>query len=239
MENFIAESAVTKNITGEGYRIYNNTRVENTYMDELSSIGDFSTVRESSLGYRSSIQRHCDIWRLKMGHHTCIGRVSTIQATEIGNFCALSWNLKIGGDNHDYTLPSTHPFFHDMSWGIADDKQYHDWYHEYEYRQPCVIGNDVWIGNGVMINRNVHIGDGCVIGAGAVITRDIEPYSIVVGVPARVVKKRFDDRTIERLLEMKWWNLPIPIIKEHIELFKQPLNEKNLELLEEICKCNK
>ena len=169
-----------------------------------------------------------------MGRYSCIGRVSTVQATSIGSFCALSWNLHIGGDNHDYKLLSTHPFFHDMSWGIANDPDYHMEYHEWEYRQPCTIGNDVWIGNDVCVNRNVRIGDGCVIGAGAVLTKDIEPYSIVVGVPGIVVKKRFSDNIIERLLRLKWWDFDIKILKDNLDLFKRPMNEEVLDKLEDI-----
>ena len=176
----IDSTSYTSNVVGNDFAIYKHSRVMDTQLGDGATIGDFTTVRESIIGDKSSIQRYCDIWKIKMGRYSCIGRVSTVQATEIGSFCALSWNLHIGGDNHDYKLLSTHPFFHDISWGIANDKDYHKMYHEWEYRQPCRIGNDVWMGNDVCVNRNVRIGDGCVIGAGAVITKDIEPYSIVV-----------------------------------------------------------
>lgn len=69
-----------------------------------------------------------------------------------------------------------------------------------------IIGNDVWIGENVTILPGVHIGDGAIIGANSVVAKDIEPYSIAVGNPCRVVKKRFDDETIEKLLELKWWD---------------------------------
>ena len=69
-----------------------------------------------------------------------------------------------------------------------------------------VIGNDVWIGENVIILPGVHIDDGAIIGANSVVAKDIEPYSIAVGNPCRVIKKRFDDETISKLLEIKWWN---------------------------------
>ena len=219
-KGFIGSDTTINNVSGpETSKIYNHCRVFDTQLSNLSTIGDFSTVRESSIGERSAIQRNCDIWRLKVGRYTCIERICTIQATEIGSFCALSWALKIGGDDHDYQMASIHPFWHNVSWGIAEDVEYSDWYHEKEYADPCIIGNDVWIGSGVSINRNVRIGNGCVIGAGAVITKDIEPYSIVVGVPGRVIKKRFDDNTIERLEKIKWWDWPIETIKNNLYLF--------------------
>ena len=237
MKGSIGENSIVSNVSGpETSKIFNHCRVLDTVLSNKCSIGDFSTVRESYLGEKSTIQRYCDIWRLSVGRYTCIGRVSTIQSTKIGSFCALSWNLRIGGDDHNYHMLTTHPFWHDVAWGIADDKEFSLQYHEIEYQEPCVIGNDVWIGAGVTVCRNVHIGDGCVIGAGAVITRDIEPYSIVVGVPGRVIKKRFDDRTINRLEKMKWWDLPENVISENLFLFRDKhLDEETLEKLEKLC----
>lgn len=236
-QGYLGLNSIIENVCGaNSSKIYNNCRVINSSLDDRATIGDFSTVRESNIGVRSTIQRNCDIWRLNVGRFTCIGRVSTVQSTIIGSFCALSWNLKIGGDDHDYHMISTHPFWHDTSWGITDDIEYANYYHEKEYEEPCIIGNDVWIGAGVTICRNVNIGNGCVIGGGAVITRDIEPYSVVVGVPGRVIKKRFDDKTIERLEATKWWDLPEQVIRENIDVFKNNhLNEEQLERLEWLC----
>lgn len=241
MKGFVGLNSIVSNtLDTEKSKIFNNCRVSDSVLSDYSTIGDFSTIRETSIGFRSTIQRYCDIWRVEMGRYSCLGRVSTVQSTKIGSFCALSWNLKIGGDDHDYKMLSTHPFWHSTAWGIAEDKEYSDFYHEKEYEEPCEIGNDVWIGAGVSICRNVKIGNGCVIGAGAVVTHDLEPYSVVVGVPAKVIKKRFDDKTIERLEKAKWWDLPIDVIKEYINLFRdEHLNEGILERIEELCQKNK
>ena len=80
-----------------------------------------------------------------------------------------------------------------------------------------VVGNDVWIGQNVTILPGVHIGDGAIIGANSVVGSDIPSYTIAVGNPCRVIKKRFDDETIEKLLKLKWWDYPIGIIEENIE----------------------
>lgn len=80
-----------------------------------------------------------------------------------------------------------------------------------------VVGNDVWIGQNVTILPGVHIGDGVVIGANSVVGSNIPPYTIAVGNPCRVIKKRFDDETIEKLLKLKWWDYPIEIIEENID----------------------
>ena len=234
MKGFVSETSVIQNVRGaETSKIYSNCRVFNTTLDHMSTIGDFSTVRDSVLGEKSSIQRYGDIWGAGIGRYTCIGRMSTIQETKIGSFCALADYLTIGCDDHDYSMLSIHPFWHDVSWGISEDNGFSDRYRKLEYELPCEIGNDVWMGAGVIVCRDVTIGDGCVIGAGAVVTRSIEPYSVVVGVPGRVIKKRFDDQIIERLLKIKWWDLPIPTIRENLSLFRDScLNEKTLEQLE-------
>jgi len=80
------------------------------------------------------------------------------------------------------------------------------------------IGNDVWIGRETLILSGVTIGDGAVIGARAVVTKDVEPYSIVAGNPARLIRKRFDDKTIHRLLEIRWWDWPPEKINENLHV---------------------
>lgn len=81
-----------------------------------------------------------------------------------------------------------------------------------------VVGNDVWFGYGSLIKNGVKIGDGAIIAAGAVVVKDVPPYSIVAGNPAKVVKKRFDDATIDRLLQIAWWNWDIEKINRHLSL---------------------
>ena len=83
------------------------------------------------------------------------------------------------------------------------------------------LGNDVWVGSHVLINGGVTVGHGAVIGAGAVVVKDVPPYAIVGGVPAKIIRFRFSPEVIEKLLELQWWNLPDETLKEHIALFQQ------------------
>lgn len=93
------------------------------------------------------------------------------------------------------------------------------------------MGNDVWVGCNSVLISGVKVGDGAIIGAGAVVTKDIPPYAIVVGVPARVIKYRFDEEVRERLLQIKWWNWDDEKIKRNIGFFKSDIN---MELLDRI-----
>ena len=95
-----------------------------------------------------------------------------------------------------------------------------------------IIGNDVWIGHGVLIKQGVKIGDGSIIGMGAVVTKDVEPYSIVGGVPAHLIKYRFEKSIIKHLLELKWWDCEEKLLKEVAPYIKEPqiFIEKLVEL---------
>lgn len=96
----------------------------------------------------------------------------------------------------------------------------------------CVIGNDVWIGSGANIFRGVTIGDGAVIGGSSVVTKDVPPYAIVAGNPAKIFRYRCKEEWIEKLLELKWWELPIDIIKDELPAFQGELTIEVIEKLQ-------
>ena len=133
----------------------------------------------------------------------------------IGKFCSIGWDVTIFlGGNHRIDWISMYPFHASRGWPeIAglDDK--------FVYTSGDVtIGNDVWIGSNVIILSGITIGDGAVIGAGSVVTEDVDPYTVVVGNPARPKKKRFSDEQIAKLLEIRWWDWPKGKIDEHLAL---------------------
>lgn len=117
----------------------------------------------------------------------------------IGKFCSIASGVSVILDEHNSNWCSTYPF--NM---FVDD--YMDLKGHPKSKGDVIIGNDVWVGMNSMILSGVHIGNDAIIAAGAIVTKDVEPYSIVGGNPARVIKKRFDDTIIKRMEEIEWWN---------------------------------
>lgn len=136
----------------------------------------------------------------------------------IGSFCSIADFVFIISSNHNLKSPSTYQ----TSSGIYSEI----FKHNTGVSKPINIGNDVWIGAHAIILGGVNIGDGAVIAAGAVITKDVQPYAVVAGVPAKVIKYRFDDNTINHLSELKWWEWTDDEIFKKKDFFKN-LFERN------------
>lgn len=216
--------------------VYKNVRILSSILHGENSIGDFSTIRQSVMGFHTSVQRNCDIMRVNVDDYTIIEKNAVIHDAIIGKFCEISWHCSIGGDNHNYKLPSIHHWYWNKSFGFEDDDNAiggHNFRNKIQYEE-CVIGNDVWIGSGVTINRRVHVGNGAILASGTVVTKDVPDYAIVGGVPAHVIKYRFDEDTIKRLLAIEWWNWPHKVLKENRHLFEVEISEESLIKMEEI-----
>lgn len=134
---------------------------------------------------------------------------------KIGKFCSISANVKIFlGANHRVDWISTYPFPSlPQKWPEANQVAGHP-----ASKGDVIIGNDVWIGEGAVIFSGVQIGDGSVIGGRSVVTKNVKPYTIVAGNPSKMIRKRFDDDTIEKLLTIQWWNWPVKKIRNNVHL---------------------
>ena len=133
----------------------------------------------------------------------------------VGKFCSIACGAKfiLTSANHTMKSLSTYPFpIFFEEWGLDIANVTDAW----DNKGDIVIGNDVWIGYDAVILSGVTIGDGAVIGTRAVVTKDVPPYTIVGGVPARQIRRRFDEETVKRLLELKWWEWSDERIKENL-----------------------
>lgn len=152
---------------------------------------------------------------VEVGKNTYLGSPFRICSpdTKIGKFCSISWDVNIGTTHHPTDWLSTHVFQYNKSLDIYDIVLDDDKVLKFDWQYPVEIGNDVWIGCDVTIMDGIKIGDGAIVGAGAVVTKNIPPYAIAAGVPAKIIRYRFDEKTIKDLLELKWWDLDDEIIK--------------------------
>lgn len=173
-------------------------------------------------GY-SDIAHYVSLYGSFVGRGTQISKKATLNFTKIGRFTSIGENVSVVIGNHPtHTFASTHPAFYSSMCQAGftfTEKSIFREHSSVNEKYVCEIGSDVWIGNNVLLINGVKIGDGAIIGAGSVVTKDIPPYSIAVGSPARIIRKRFDDAIIDKLLDMKWYNWDMDKIEKHAHLF--------------------
>ena len=168
------------------------------------------------------IHSNCVFSKSKVGFASYFSPGCRVFGMEIGKFCSIGRNLDVVFSQHPlYNCISTHPVFfsiinYPFSY-VSRDK--HFFYRFYEKGVTVKIGNDVWVGDNVTIMGGVSIGDGAVLAANSVITKDVPPYAIVGGNPAKLIKYRFESELIEVLMRLQWWNKPESWIKQNAELF--------------------
>ena len=154
----------------------------------FTEVGERCVMQETSMGDYSYIMQHGITW-----------------AARIGKFVNIAAHVRINATNHPVERASLHHFAYrsDDYWPDAErDESFFDWRRE----NAVTIGHDVWIGHGATVLPGVKVGDGAVIGAGAVVTHDVAPYTIVGGVPARLIRRRFPEEVAERMDRLAWWD---------------------------------
>lgn len=196
------------------------------YLSKLFSKIQFPSIKDCQIEKTARIYEKSSLSKVKLGRYSYVAKNTTITDAIIGSFCSIGSLCQIGGGIHPTNMVSTSPAFLSgksavgVNFGTID----------YHPSETVFVGDDVWIGSGVYIKAGVRIGTGAIIGAHAVVTHDVEPYAVVTGVPAKVLRKRFDDETIEKLLATKWWDWPDEKLRKYAEFFDSP--ERLIEKVE-------
>lgn len=163
---------------------------------------------------RELYRQYYDI-EVGMGSYGCFDPGRFPRGTKIGNYCSFAGAVRYLNGNHPVKFVSTHPLFYNKSLGaVKEDKI---------TRGKLTIGHDVWIGYGTIILKGCcSIGNGAVVGAGSVVTKDLEPYGIYAGVPARLIKKRFSEQICKELEESEWFHEPPEVLTNFLEEIENP-----------------
>uniref|UniRef100_UPI004048B8F4 CatB-related O-acetyltransferase n=1 Tax=Algoriphagus sp. TaxID=1872435 RepID=UPI004048B8F4 len=191
------------------FKFPNTTFYNNVQVDNFSKVGIYSVLFSNTVVINSSI-----------GKFTYLQSSSSVYNSIIGDYCSIASNVSIGLPDHPIGLISTSPVFYDNSqplpYFFVENKTITD------KINLTSIGSDVWIGQGVLIKSGLIIGTGSIIGAGSVVTKDVQPYSIVAGVPARTIRFRFSEELIIELIESKWWEEDPKILIKLKDCFNDP-----------------
>lgn len=186
--------------TNDRRTIYLNTVIDNPYIE----VGDYTI-------YNDFVTDPAEFEKNNVLYHYPINKDRLV----IGKFCSIACGARFLFNSANHTLGSlanyTFPLFFE-EWELDRANVAAAW----DNKGDIIIGNDVWIGYEAVIMAGVRIGDGAVIAARAVVTRDVPPYTIVGGVPAKTIRPRFDDRAAARLLELQWWNWPVEKIRANL-----------------------
>jgi phosphonate metabolism protein (transferase hexapeptide repeat family) len=174
-------------------------------LSEEPRIDPTAHVRKSSIGAWTSIGARTTISETLFGDYSYVVNDSSIIYADIGKFCSIAAHTRLNPGNHPLDRPALHHFtYRSVSYqlGPDDDEAFFEWRRSHK----VTLGHDVWIGHGAVVLPGVTIGTGAGVGAGAVVSKDVPPFAVVAGVPARIIRFRFDQALQDALLRIAWWD---------------------------------
>jgi len=176
----------------------------------------FSKIKNSRISNNVVIGYLNRIYNSSIGDYTYVGNHCVINECKVGGYCSIASNVKIGMGRHPVSYISTSPLFYAKKNPFKVQMVSENKFKECE---KTIIGSDVWIGINAIIKDGIEIEHGAIVGAGSVVTKDVPPYAVVAGTPAKIIKYRFEERIIKELFEINWWQYDLFEIKKAVELF--------------------
>ena len=183
-------------------------------LSEEPTIHPSCIIKDSQIGSYTLLMANTWLVESSFGDYSYTAGDVQIIYSEIGKFCSIANSVRINPGNHpQWRVTQHHMTYRRVEYGFGDqdDQVFFDWRRSHK----CKIGHDVWIGHGAIIMPGVEIGTGAVIGSGAVVTKNVGPYEVAVGVPAKVIKKRFTESIIANLLKSEWWEWDRKTLEEN------------------------
>lgn len=187
-------------------------------LSEVPTIDPTATVTDCVLGRWTEVQARVSLTETTLGDYSYVCNDSEVISTTIGKFVSVAAHTRLNPGNHPMTRASQHHFtYRAAQFAMGkDDPAVFDW----RRASPVTIGHDVWIGHGAIVLPGVVIGDGAVVGAGAVVSRDVAPYTIVAGVPAKPIRERFAPAIVAALGRIRWWDWDHATLTARLEDFR-------------------
>lgn len=210
-ENIIIKSS---NLNGSIY-IGDSTKIINSTLKGEIEIGDNNKIHGATLLGKIKIGNYSSLWGPNLDIYS-----NQKAGVEIGNFCSIARNVSFQSFNHNFKKPT--------SYFIGQNFFKEKWENEKVYKGDIVLKNDIWIGAHSVILSGVAIENGAVVAANSVVTKDVPPFAIVAGNPAKIIGYRFEPHIIQTLQELAWWNWPSEKIKQNKSFFENEIDEKTI-----------
>lgn len=191
--------------------VHPTAEVSGSTLGRYTEIADRCRVHESTLGDYSYMMQDCGVW-----------------CAQIGKFANIAAAVRINATNHPTWRATLHHFTYRAS-DYWEDAEHEEDFFNWRRDHAVTIGHDTWLGHGSTVLPGVTVGDGAVVGAGAVVTRDVSPYTIVAGVPAKPIRERFDRNIAERFQALAWWDWDHARLRATLDDFRQLPAEAFLE----------